>query len=714
MQAYLWWTLLGGVGLGLASLALIVFLRTAVRRRTRELEQSRKELQEKESRLRSITENVSDGIYRLTPEEGIVYANQAFLDLFGYSSLKDLREADPKDLYADPAKREELIEREAREGRLEGVEVRYRRKDGTTFFGLLSTRRVEEEGDENTYFDGAITDITERKRRERELEQSETMFENAIDPLFLVDVQHAGEAPTFVVQRVNPAYEEVTGVSKEGIKGRALRDVFGDEHGREMETKYRRCVDRRHPMEYEEKLPIRGETHWETRIAPVEVEGRVEKIVGSTRDVTERKRRERLLRDRQEKLEDIYEATNQLLQAGHEEELSAQLASLVHETLGYPATTIRLAEGGELVPAYVPPAVRDHMPERPAYDVGGDTPAADAYRSGKTRVFEDLSAEIAALDRGDIRATAYVPMGNYGLISVGSLKAGGIGTFDLRLLEVLASYAALVLDHLQREDELLVAKEEAEAANRMKSSFLANMSHEIRTPLTSIIGFAEVIGNEAARLKLPEENSLPKYAGLIEKGGKRLLQTLEGVLNLSKLEAGQMELGTEPVDLATEARRSVEELCPEAEKKQVSLQVQAESAPAVADKGGVQIVLQNLLSNAIKYTEEGGTIWVRTYRQGDHVTLEVEDTGIGMQPEVAGQLFEPFRQASEGWGREYEGIGVGLAVTREAVEQMNGDLEVETEKGEGSRFTVRLPLCENLLDESALDESALDESAHEA
>ncbi|MFB6248456.1 MAG: sensor histidine kinase, partial [Salinibacter sp.] len=119
-------------------------------------------------------------------------------------------------------------------------------------------------------------------------------------------------------------------------------------------------------------------------------------------------------------------------------------------------------------------------------------------------------------------------------------------------------------------------------------------------------------------------------------------------------------------------------------------------AAAEADEGGVQIVLRNLLSNAIKYTGEGGTVRVRSLQDEGRAVLEVEDTGIGMDPEAAERLFEPFRQASEGFGREYEGAGVGLAVTSEAVAQMDGSIEVETEKGEGTRFTVFLPAASEL------------------
>ncbi|MBB4070721.1 PAS domain S-box-containing protein, partial [Salinibacter ruber] len=283
------------------------------------------------------------------------------------------------------------------------------------------------------------------------------------------------------------------------------------------------------------------------------------------------------------------------------------------------------------------------------------------------------------------------------------------------------------------------AKEEAQEASRLKSALLANMSHEIRTPLTSIIGFAEMLGREAAGLELPEESPLPGYASTIERSGKRLLETLNGVLNLSKLQAGQMEMEAGPTCLPEQARLAAGELRPEAEEKGIGLELETGGGPtdgkanptaveegpalaeadifAEADEGGVQIVLRNLLSNAIKYTDEGG-VTVRTYQDtyredgdqedgnqedGDQedghpqedswAVLEVEDTGIGMDPEVAEGLFEPFRQASEGISREYEGTGIGLAVTREAVAQMGGSIEVETEKGQGTCMTVRLPLA---------------------
>ncbi len=257
-----------------------------------------------------------------------------------------------------------------------------------------------------------------------------------------------------------------------------------------------------------------------------------------------------------------------------------------------------------------------------------------------------------------------------------------------------------ITSRVQSEERLRAAKEaaetaqaEAEKANQMKSALLANMSHEVRTPLTTIIGFAEAIEAKASALNLPDSCSLAKHAHLIETGGQRLMKTLEGILNLSRLEAGQMGFSSTEIDLSEKTKEVADELRSRASEEHVGLQVHAEGAPvwSEADRGGVEIVVRNLLSNAIKYTGDDGKVWVRVRRGAGHAVLEVEDTGIGMEPEVAEKLFEPFRQASEGFARQYEGTGIGLAVTKKAVEQMDGSIEVKTEKGMGSRFIVRLP-----------------------
>jgi len=675
-----------------------------------EREQGRRELERYQEHTGQLLNAIDDLFFALGEEGRLQRWNDRVPEVTGYSDgeIEGMSAFD----FVPEEERERVaarIEKALTHGHAQ-VEVPLVRKDGSRVpYEFVGNLVAHPEGGHRVV--GIGRNISERVRRKQEVERQNDLFEKAQEiadvGAWEYDVQTGEETWTEKAFRIMGYPLDADPTPEDTF------ELYHPEDRPQVREELRQAIEEGETSSsgLEVRVVSGDEVKWvRLQGEPQREDGEVVRIRGTIQDITSRKKREQVLQGRQDKIEALYEATGKLLRAETRREVPTRLADIIDDALGYPATTIRLAEGGRLEPARVPQAVRDHMPERPAYDIDGDTPAARAYRAGESRVYDDLSAEAEGLSRGDIRATAYVPMGSHGLISVGSLEVGGIDAFDRRLLEVLGAYAALVLGRLGREEELIEAKEkadearrEAEEASRLKSSFLANMSHEIRTPLTSIIGFAEALGTEASEMELPRGSALPKYAELIEQSGKRLLETLVGVLNLSKLEAGQMELSAEAVDLVDQAHRTIEELRQEAREKGVGLQVQAESVEAEADEGGVQIVLRNLLSNAIKYTEEGGVVWVRTYREmtsgeketsgqeGTAAVLEVEDTGIGMEPPVVENLFEPFRQASEGMGREYEGTGVGLAVTKEAAEQMGGSVEVETEKGEGSRFVVRLP-----------------------
>ena len=227
------------------------------------------------------------------------------------------------------------------------------------------------------------------------------------------------------------------------------------------------------------------------------------------------------------------------------------------------------------------------------------------------------------------------------------------------------------------------ARKDAEQANRLKSAFLANMSHEIRTPLTSVIGFTEVLEEEV-------EADYVRFAQLIRKSSTRLKDVLNSVLRLSKLEVGAVEFEPEDLDLAVEVERTVELLQPQAEEKDLTLQMQAPSElSAHLDPGATGRILDNLVGNAIKYTPDGGQVDVCLRSDDTWAELKVRDTGRGIDEDLLPNLFEPFVQAPGEDGRD-EGSGLGLAITKRLVEGMNGEIDVDTEPGEGTCFTVRL------------------------
>jgi signal transduction histidine kinase len=295
----------------------------------------------------------------------------------------------------------------------------------------------------------------------------------------------------------------------------------------------------------------------------------------------------------------------------------------------------------------------------------------------------------------DFRSILAVPMLRDGS-PIGTITVAGPRTVpfpekQVALLKTFADQAVIAVENTRLFNEIQDKTQQLEIANRHKSEFLANMSHELRTPLNAVIGFSEVLLERMFGEVNPKQQ---EYLNDILSSGKHLLSLINDILDLSKIEAGRMELEAEPFDLPAALDNALTLIRERASRHGLKLEVTVD--PRLGEVKGeerkVKQVLLNLLSNAVKFTPEGGKISLAAHLRDGMAEISVADTGVGIAQEDQETIFEEFRQVGTDYARKREGTGLGLALARRLVELHGGKLWVQSEPGQGSTFTFSLPV----------------------
>jgi PAS domain S-box-containing protein len=413
-------------------------------------------------------------------------------------------------------------------------------------------------------------------------------------------------------------------------------------------------------------------------------------LVGMGIDISGRKNAESRLDESEQKYRELVESANSIILRWDAQGYVTFLNSFGQQFFGYTAEEII---GQHIIGTIVP-----------ATDSAGrDLQDLMQQICLDTRIFEQNVNENMRRsgERVWISWTNKVVLDAQGQV-VEILSIGNDITEGLRAeKEIRELNASLEKRVAERTEELQSALVRAEAADKIKSAFLATMSHELRTPLNSIIGFTGIILQGMAGPLNPEQT---KQLGMVRGSAKHLLELINDVLDISKIEAGQLEVRSEPFNLIALIERVISLLTPIVEKKGLLLHtsITSDLGEITSDRRRLEQILINLINNAIKFTENGSiTITaelINNFRTtpdaapAAFVKLSVADTGIGIKPEDLKLLFQPFRQIDSGLSRMHEGTGLGLAICRRLLELMGGQISATSEWSKGTEFIVLLPL----------------------
>jgi len=629
-------------------------------------------LRKSESRYRTLFEGTTDAMMMLD-EKSFFDCNEATLKVFGCAAREEFVGRHPSE-FSPPTQPDGRPSLDAARDRIEKAmtegshrfEWLHCRKDGSEFPAEVLLMRMELDG--RRVLQAFVRDITDRKRMERELRRLAVIAEQAAEGIAVADLDGN-------LQFVNDAWARMHGYeSGAELVGKPLRVFHTDEQFKTEVEPFNATVKRQGHNWAEVGHVRRDRTTFPTQMSVIvlkDEQGEPYGIAGFAEDITNRKRAE----EERRRLAAILEATP--------------------DFVGFAD-----AKDGHVL--YINKAGRLMTGLAPDEDVTR-LKISDVHPEWANRMLAETVLPTASRDGVWTGECAFLHRDGHEIPVLMALLAHKNSSGEV---ENFSTISRDITDRKRAEEAIRQAKVEAEQANAAKGDFLANMSHEIRTPITAILGFAEMIGNSIECCTTCHEHQAcptrvqnKENIQIIRRNGEHLLELINDILDISKIEAGKLVMEVQPCSLPSLIADVASTMRLRAEQRGLRLSVEYETGvPETIRTDGARVrqALVNLVGNAVKFTERGGVRIAASslpaWRDGrPAVRIKVIDTGIGIRQEDLVQLFQPFVQADASTSRKYGGTGLGLAISRHLAELLGGELAAESAVGAGSTFTLTIP-----------------------
>ena len=640
------------------------------------LKLSNAELKKANNLYKALIEQSTEGVFRFelkTPvstylpvnkqielyynESVLAECNNALAKMYGYSAAEEMIGATLDDFIPSSIPRSAVYLKAFVESnyKLADLESQEKDKSGNKKYFLNNLLGIIEDG-RLTRIWGAQRDITKIKEAEEAKKQSEdlyrTVVESMAEGLLITDIDDK-------ILFANKRMCGITGYQINEIVGKKGYEILLEPADRKLILEKNKLRLLNTADTYEIQMKKKDGSKWWARISGTPYKNSKGDIIGTLgvlNDITEFKLAQKLVRESEDRYRSVVEQVNEVI---------------------YQTDSV-----GKLI------FVNNYWTQLTEYKINetiGRTIIDFFDEEDRKKIYKEIISII--FNKKEI-ATAEAKI---------KTKSGGLKWVEINAHltrednNIIGISGTITYIHERKlaEEELVKAKERAEESDRLKSVFLAQISHEVRTPLNVVLNYNSIV-SDLVREKLPGE--LNSELKAIENGSKRLLRTIDLILNMSLIQTGNYNVHLEKIDLNDLLLRLINEFYSIAKDKHLELKFDSGSIESfiLGDEYTLAQTFQNLIDNAIKYTERG-RVEVKIYNPGNgKINIDVKDSGIGISEEYIPNLFKPFSQEEEGYSRKFEGNGLGLALTKKYIELNNAEIKVNSKKGEGSTFTVVL------------------------